>query len=144
MQSLMEIADETGAWQLELKMPEKRMGYILEHQKRLRETDPNAKLQVEFIMATDPNKKYYGTVMDNGIHDRAEVRSDTGNAAAASSSLNIVLIKVDLENQDLLPVSIRPGADCTARIDCGKKPLGYVLFYEVIAFVQKNVIFRWF
>ncbi|MDR1289957.1 MAG: HlyD family efflux transporter periplasmic adaptor subunit [Planctomycetaceae bacterium] len=144
MQSLMEVADEAGAWQLELKMPEKRMGYILEHQKRLRETDPNAKLRVEFIMATDPNKKYYGTVMDNGIHDRAEVRSDTGNAGAASSSLNIVLIKVDLDNQELLPVSIRPGADCTARIDCGKKPLGYVLFYEVIAFIQKNVIFRWF
>jgi multidrug efflux pump subunit AcrA (membrane-fusion protein) len=144
MQYLMEIADESGAWQLELTMPEKRMGYILEHQKRLREVNPDAKLRVEFIMATDPNKKHYGTVMENGIHDRAEVRSDTGSAAAASSSLNIVLIKVDLDNQELLPESIRPGAECTARIDCGKKPLGYVLCYEVIAFFQKNVIFRWF
>ncbi|MDR0390792.1 MAG: hypothetical protein LBH59_11310, partial [Planctomycetaceae bacterium] len=125
-------------------MPEKRMGYILEQQKRLRETNPDARLRVEFIMATDPNKKYYGTVMENGIHDRAEVRSDTGSAAATSSSLNIVLIKVDLDNQELLPESIRPGAECTARIDCGKKPLGYVLCYEVIAFVQKNIIFRWF
>jgi hypothetical protein len=125
-------------------MPEKRMGYILEYQKRLKETDPEAKLRVEFVMATDPNKKYYGVVMENGIHDRAEVRSDAGNAASASSSLNIVLIKVELDSQDSLPESIRPGAACTARIDCGKKPLGYVLFYEVIAFIQKNIIFRWF
>ncbi|MDR1924613.1 MAG: HlyD family efflux transporter periplasmic adaptor subunit [Planctomycetaceae bacterium] len=144
MQYLMEIADETGEWQLELAMPEKRMGYILEHQKNLRKNDPNAKLRVEFIMATDPNKKYYGTVIENGIHDRAEVRSDTGSAAAASSSLNIVLIKVALDDQDALPASIRPGAECSARVDCGKKPLGYVLLYEVIAFVQKNVLFRWF
>ncbi|MDR1486227.1 MAG: hypothetical protein LBT09_15600 [Planctomycetaceae bacterium] len=144
MQYLMEVADEDGAWQLELMMPEKRMGYILDWQRRLRETKPDARLRVEFIMATDPNKKYYGTVMENGIHDRAEVRSDTGSAAAASSSLNIVLIKVDLDDQDLLPESIRPGAECTARVDCGKKPLGYVLCYEVIAFIQKNIIFRWF
>jgi hypothetical protein len=144
MQYLMEIADESGKWQLELEMPEKRMGYILEQQRRLRETDANAKLRVEFIMATDPNKKYYGSVMENGIHDRAEVRSDAGSAAAASSSLNIVLIKVDLDNQELLPASIRPGAECTARIDCGKKPLGYVLFYEIINFIRKNIIFRWF
>ncbi|MDR0391946.1 MAG: HlyD family efflux transporter periplasmic adaptor subunit, partial [Planctomycetaceae bacterium] len=58
MQYLLEVADESGAWQLELSMPEKRMGYILEQQKRLRETNPDARLRVEFIMATDPNKKY--------------------------------------------------------------------------------------
>jgi hypothetical protein len=43
----------------------------------------------------------------------------------------------------LLPL-LRPGGGCIASIDCGKKPLGYCLFYEVIAFVQKNVLFRWF
>ncbi|MDR2345383.1 MAG: GAF domain-containing protein [Planctomycetaceae bacterium] len=143
MQYLMEIADDSSKWQLELEMSEKRMGYILEHQRQLRESNPNAKLKVEFVMATEPNKKFYGCVMDNGIHDRAEVRSDAGSAASTASSLNIVLIKVELDNQEILPDSIRPGAQCIARIDCGKKPLGYVLFYEVIAFIQKNIIFRW-
>ncbi|MDR0520217.1 MAG: HlyD family efflux transporter periplasmic adaptor subunit [Planctomycetaceae bacterium] len=138
MQYLLEIADLEGAWQLELSMPEKRMGRIMDRQKQL----PDGRLRVEFVLATDPAAKYYGTVSE--IHDRAEVRSDTGSASAASDSLNTVLIKVALDDQKSLPAALRPGAECRARIDCGTRPLGYVLFYEVIAFVQKNVWFRWF
>lgn len=142
MQFLMEVADLEGSWQLELSMPEKRMGSIAEYKKMLKEKDPNAKLRVEFILATDPNVKYHGSVVE--IHDRAEVRSDTGSAGAAATGMNTVLIKVALDDQDSLPPSLRPGAECSAKIDCGKKPLGYVLFYEVIAFIQKNILFRWF
>lgn len=145
MQALMEVADLKGPWQLEVAMPEKRMGHIVNHWNKLRETDPNARLRVEFVMATDPDVKYYGTVMEGGIHDRAEVRSDQGSAAAASSSLNTVLIKVALDDDPAKrPPSLRPGSGCLAKVDCGERPLGYVLFHEAIAFVQKNVFFRWF
>lgn len=142
MQFLMEVADLDGAWQLELSMPEKRMGNIAERKKQLEEQDPNAKLRAEFFMATNPNKKYFGTVTE--IHDRAEVRSDSGNAGASPSGLNTVLIKVALDDQENLPPSLSPGSACSAKIDCGKRPLGYVLFYEAIAFVQKNILFRMF
>jgi hypothetical protein len=142
MQYVMEIADLEGPWQLELAMPEKHMGNIAGFEKQMKENDPTAKLRVEFVLATEPAVKYYGTVIE--IHDRAEVRTDTGSAGAASSNLNTVLIKVSLDDQDSLPPALRPGAECSARINCGKKPLGYVLFYEAIAFVQKNIIFRWF
>jgi hypothetical protein len=57
--------------------------------------------------------------------------------------LNTVLIKVALD-QNALPDNLRPGSECSAKIYCGQKPLGYVLFYEVIAFVQKNILFRLF
>jgi hypothetical protein len=142
MQYVMEIADLEGPWQLELAMPEKHMGHIAMFKKQLETNDPSAKLRVEFVLATEPAVKYYGTVTE--IHDRAEVRTDTGSAGATSSNLNTVLIKVALDDQDSLPPALRPGAECSARINCGKKPLGYVLFHEAIAFVQKNIIFRWF
>jgi hypothetical protein len=138
MQYVMEIADLEGLWQLELLMPEKRMGYIMEQKRR----QPDIPLRVEFVLANDPDAvKYYGTVSE--IHDRAEVRSDSGGAGGMASSINTVSIKVALD--DPLPASLlRPGAECSARIDCGKRPLGYVLFYEVIAFIRKNILFRWF
>lgn len=142
MQFLMEVADLDGSWQLELSMPEKRMGNIAQRKKELEAKDPNKKLRVEFILATVPNKKYFGTVTE--IHDRAEVRSDTGSAGATATGLNTVLIKVALEDRESLPDQLMPGAECSAKIDCGQRPLGYVLFYEAIAFVQKNLLFRMF
>ncbi|MCL2745337.1 MAG: HlyD family efflux transporter periplasmic adaptor subunit [Planctomycetaceae bacterium] len=141
MQMLMEIADLEGEWQLELAMPEKRMGNIAEWTKRIIEDNSDARLNVEFRMATNPNVRYYGTVRE--IHGRAEVRTDTGSAASGQSGLNSVLIKVAL-NKDAMPENLRPGAECSAKIYCGKKPLGYVIFYELIAFVQKNILFRLF
>ena len=137
MQYIMEIADLEGPWQLELQMPEKRMGYLAEQQRK----NPNVPLQVEFVLATDRSSvTHYGTVTE--IHSRAEVRSDSGGVM--SGGVNTVSIKVALNDQESLLSALRPGAACNARIDCGMRPLGYVLFYEVIAFVQENILFRWF
>ena len=148
MQYLMEVADLEGPWQLELLMPEKRMGYIMEHLNRLKQLDqtdplPEGKkrpLRVKFALATDPSVRHYGTV--SIIHDRAEVRTEASGAGGASSALNTVAIWVALDDQESL--ELRFGAECNASIDCGKRPLGYVIFYEVIVYVQKNILFRWF
>ena len=132
MQYVMEIADLEGPWQLELLMPEKRMGYLAKQQ----EQQPGVPLRVEFISSADPaQEKHYGTITE--IHDRAEVRSQSDNT-------NTVAIKVALEDVESLRHILRSGAECTARINCGRKPLGYVLFYEVIVYVKKNILFRWF
>ena len=137
MQYVMEIADLEGPWQLELLMPENRMGYIMEQQRR------NPELRVEFVLAADRTMtKYYGTVTD--IHDRAEVRSGSADAGSGGGNLNTVAIKVAPDDPEALSLALYAGTACSAKIDCGKQPLGYVLFYEVIAFVQKNVLFRWF
>jgi hypothetical protein len=136
MQYVLEIANLEGPWQLELLMPEKKMGYIMERRKQ----QPDVPLRVEFFLATKPAKKFYGTVSE--IHDRAEVRSGTDNARA--SAANTVSIKVAIDDLESLRSELYPGAECSARIDCGKRPLGYVLFYEVIVYVQKNILFRWF
>ena len=135
MHYIMEIADLEGPWQLELLMPEKRMGYLAEQKQK----NPDIPLQVEFVLATDSSVTHYGTVTE--IHIRAEVRSNSGGAM--SGAVNTVLIKVALKDQESLRLALRPGAECHARIDCGTRPLGYVLFHEVITFVQ-YVLFRWF
>ena len=137
MQYVMEIADLEGPWQLELLMPENRMGYIMEQRRR------NPELRVEFVLAADRTMtKYYGTVTE--IHDRAEVRSEQISTGAGVSNLNTVAIKVKLDDPEALSLALYAGTACRAKINCDKKPLGYVLFYEVITFIQKNVLFRWF
>ena len=135
---VMEIADLEGPWQLELLMPEHRMGYIAKQQQR----QPGQPLRVEFLLANAPGVWHTGWVTE--IHNRAEVRSDSGSASAMSSAINTVLIKVAFDEETKQKMELRPGTECHARIDCGKRPLGYVIFYELIVYFQKNVWFRWF
>ena len=128
---LMEVADTEGDWDLELRMPEKRMGHIDRYLRKLRESDPNASLPVEFVLATHPNKTFHGRVME--INERAEVRDEEGVT---------VLIKADFEDREDLPEHLRPGAEVSAKIMCGYKPVGYVMLCDAIAYFQRNIAFR--
>ncbi|MDR1494102.1 MAG: HlyD family efflux transporter periplasmic adaptor subunit [Planctomycetaceae bacterium] len=128
---LMELADPDSEWQLELLMPEKRIGHVLEYQKKL-EKENGGTLQVSFVLASAPEKQYEGEVIS--IHERAEIRGESGNT---------VLIKVKLQHPEELPDKLRPGVSVTAKIHCGKKPVGYVMFHDAIAYLQKTIIF-WF
>jgi hypothetical protein len=93
--------------------------------------EPDDRLKVSYILATEPGTTRYGTVKE--IHRSAEVRGDEGNT---------VLIKVAI-NKEELP-DLRPGATVTAQIHCGRRALGYVLLRDVITFIQSRVLFRYF
>ena len=79
-QVLLRVADPDGPWQLELHMPENRMGHITKYAASHAD-DP---LDVSYILATEPGTTHHGKVKE--IHSSAEVRGDEGNT---------VLIKVD-------------------------------------------------
>ena len=125
-QVLLRVADPDGPWQLELHMPENRMGHLVKAQQTL-----NDQLQVSYIFATEPGTTHDGTVKE--VHRSAEVRGDEGNT---------VLIKVAIDESNL--PHLRPGATVTSQVYCGRRPLGYVLLHDVIAFVQSRILFRYF
>jgi len=129
-QVLMRVADPKGPWQLELNMPENRMGHIVRAQNQIKQQDKSRDLRVEFILATDPATTFEGTVKE--IHLSAEVRGEEGNT---------VLIKVAVDKEKL-PQPLRPGAQVTAKIDCGTRPIGYVWFHDAIAWFRSRILFR--
>ncbi len=124
--AVMTIADPSGPWELEVLMPEDRMGFIAEAQKEM-----GKELPVEFIMASDPAKTLHGTI--DRIHEAAEVRGEEGST---------VLIVVKINKEDIK--DLRPGAGLTAHVVCGQRSLGYVLFHDLVAWIQSRVIFSWF
>jgi hypothetical protein len=129
-QVLLRVADPGGPWQLELHMPESRMGHIVKRQQALYD-EWDDRLEVSYILATEPGTTRYGRVEE--IHRSAEVRGDEGNT---------VLIKVAIDKSEL--PQLRPGSTVTAKVSCGRRPLGYVLLHDVIAFVQSRILFRYF
>ena len=88
-------------------------------------------LTVSYILATEPSTRRYGRVTE--IHRTPKFRGDEGNT---------VLIKVAIDKSEL--PDLRPGAGVTAKVDCGKRSLGYVLFQDVIAFIQSRILFKYF
>jgi hypothetical protein len=117
---LLEIMDDTGKWHLELEVDDRRMGHIFEAQQVPGQTN----LSVEFIPATTPETSYRGTLQTLGT------RTET-----SSEDSNIVPILVSFDPKTLR--HRRVGAEVRAKIDCGERSLGYVLFGDVVETVRR-------
>ena len=120
-QVLVTVVDPDSDWELEIHMPERRMGHVARSWQR----SPDG-LKTTFVLATHPDKQFEGLVTQ--IHAAAEVHGEQSST---------VLIRVAIDKSKL--PDLRPGATVTAQIDCGRRPIGYVWFHDVISLVQSKV-----
>ena len=138
-QMLLEVADLTGDWYLEVLMPESRMRFV--SQAWYEANEKGEPLPVTFILAGIPDTNFYGTV--ELVESTAEARGDEGNT---------VLIRVKLDPNELArlrgviggggPKDPKVGAEAIAKVTCGKAPAGYVYLHDLFDFVQAKVLFR--
>jgi hypothetical protein len=119
---LLEIKHDDGEWQLELDVEEKRMGHFLD---AVKANNNDMALPVEFVLATDSESKFEGKV------SRVSTRANSSQEAGS-----VVMVFCEFQ-KDQLPRQPRIGAEVRAKINCGEKSLGYVLFGDVVEFVQK-------
>jgi multidrug efflux pump subunit AcrA (membrane-fusion protein) len=122
---LVEVMDDTGAWQVELEVAEKRMGHILRAQEKLNTLN----LSVDFVPATSSIRTFEGKLQ------KISTRSESSEEGAVME----VIVSTDKAN---LP-NLRIGAEVAAKINCGERSLGYVLFGDVIEAAQRY-FFVWF
>ncbi len=127
-QILMEVADPSGDWELEVEMPESRMGPVAEAWE-----ESDGTLPVTFILATSPSEKIEGKVVE--IHRSAEVHGEEGNS---------VLLRVTFDQDQLREVISDPkiGATATAKVYCGQRSIGYVYLHDAVDFVRSKILFR--
>jgi multidrug efflux pump subunit AcrA (membrane-fusion protein) len=136
-QRLMEIADPSSDWELEVYLPEAKMGHVTEYLQEIRAQDPNAKLTVSFILATHSAEHLTGTVVE--IADSAEVQGDKGNTVR----MIVAFPQEDLKRLVKDPANeLKVGADAKAKIMCGQRAVGYVLLHDLFEFIQSRILFR--
>ena len=136
-QPLMKIADTSSPWELEIYVPEAKMGHIIDHYQTLRAEDPKAKLEVEFVLATHTGEPISGVV--EKIHESAEVHGEDGN----SVRMRVVFPQSALRQLvDDPTTELKVGADVKAKIHCGQRAIGYVWFSDLFEFVQSRILFR--
>jgi multidrug efflux pump subunit AcrA (membrane-fusion protein) len=128
---LMTIADPTKDWELELQMLDKKMGHLSDA-KRVAKANKKD-LQVTYRLASEPNADRHGVVSE--IRTVASPHEQEGHAV-------VVLVDIDENDPDHPLVEPHPGTTVTAKVDCGKRALGYVVFYQVWEWLQVNVFFH--
>jgi len=122
-QRLLTVADPSGAWVLELPVPDAAIGHILAAQQR-----DQAELSVTFLLATEP------AVTHRGRLARVAQNSETADGQPPSVLVTAVL-------DDAAPASARSGAGVRARIHCGQRPIGYVWLHDLIDAVRTQILF---
>ncbi len=122
-QILLTVADLSGPWVVEIRVPDDQIGHVLEARKTQGED-----LRVEFLLATDPETTYTGKITEISMH------TQPGQDDAA-----FVLITVSINKEDI--PDLRPGATVIPKIFCGEKPVGYVWFHGLIDAVKTYVLF---
>lgn len=114
---LLEIVDVQDDWEIELFVRDRHIGYVKQAQKDLGESKP---LAISFFHLSDPEKRYIGEI--KSIAMATDVYPEHGSAVRVTGTI---------EATDGL-ADFRPGTTLVAKIECGKKPLAYVLCYDLI------------
>ena len=113
-QALLAVDDMDGGWQLELKVPQNKIGYI---NRAIVEAEDEP-LDVSFIIETNPNLRLDAQLVD--LASRAEP-SEQGIPEFRATA------KADLDNSN----ELRPGAGVTARVSCGEVKLWYLSLIHI-------------
>ena len=123
-QVLMEVADLTQPYFLDLELPEKREGHLDEFVKDKEGED----LEVTYVLATDPDEKLKAVMKQSTISQRAEPHEEHGA---------IIKMHAQPEQETLLTLNPRPGAKVIANVHTGRASCGFVWFHEAIEWVYK-------
>ena len=125
-QKLLTVANRDGPWELEVFMPERRMGHVAQAASKL---EDNQQLEITYIAETDPTKLHKGTVRKTD--PTAHLHEEHGHVV----SLFVNIDKTELNDP-------RTGASVTAKVHCGRRPVGYVLLHDLFEFVDSRIIFN--
>ncbi len=113
--ALFQQIDPQGRWVVELRLLEDRSGYVA---RRLNELKEGEKLTIDFVLATEPQTRYPGTILE--LSPRTDLTADG----------HIVRAIVELDPARAPP--LRDGAEVKARLNCGQRSIGFVVFRELI------------
>ena len=126
-QSLMTVVDPDTQWLIELEMPERRLAHLIAAKR-----ESEQPLRVTFGLVSNPGTEYEGELLD--IDEKLDVYSDEGNTA---------LVRVRFSNDSIDPQLLRSETRVTAKVQCGTRSIGYVIFHEMFETVQSSLMF-WF
>jgi hypothetical protein len=135
---LLRIGDKTRGWEIELRIPYKHMGPILD---AFAASPKAAELDVDLLLQSAPTRTFRGKLCRPQL--AGEASADHNGAAEGP----VVRAWVRIDGADIpadrriSPDLLLTGTEIRAKVCCGQASLGYVLFYGVWEFVYEKLFF---
>jgi multidrug efflux pump subunit AcrA (membrane-fusion protein) len=123
-QVLMTIAAADTDYEVELYMPERRIGHVHRWRDKIKNKDPSAELTADFISMTDPGVTHTGRVAH--INPTAEPHDEQGN-----------IVRIRVQPDETLK-NARPGATVTANVHCGRAPWLWAKLHEAWEWLETS------
>ena len=118
--SLMNVANEAGPWQLRFLVPERRIGYILTAQQE------KAGWDLEFFFESNPGQRFATQI------------SEIGKSTEQDKVLGpVAIVFCPAPDGDYVR---RHGARVIAKVNCGRKSIAYVWSRELIDSVRRRFV----
>ncbi len=124
-QLLMQVVDPAGPWEIELRIPDRHVRHVLAAQAAAKEANG---LPVRFLFRMSPKTTYSARL------DTVNLATDLDQDGELST-----FAKVTLDPKEI--PDLRPGSSVIAKLDCGRRSLGYVWLRELLEFLQTRVLF---
>ncbi|OYP35806.1 efflux RND transporter periplasmic adaptor subunit [Rhodopirellula sp. MGV] len=121
-QRLLTVADLSGPWEIELEIPERSAGHLVELMR-----SPDSQRDVAFSIASDRSEVFVGTLIE------LSTRTDVGQH---DNLITRATVAVPDDAKNLM----RPGASIRCRIDCGTRSIGFVWFHEIYEAIRSWII----
>jgi multidrug efflux pump subunit AcrA (membrane-fusion protein) len=127
-QLLLSIGDVTGPWEVELQVPDDRIGYVNDAARAATARGPQDKVAVEFVSASAPQTVYEATLRE------AARRSETPREGEATVRVTADIVAMPAEE-------LRPGAVVVAKVHCGRTSLARSWLLDLIHVVRRELLF---
>jgi hypothetical protein len=135
---LLRVGDKDQDWEIELKIPQKHIGQVLQAFDKLKTEE----LDVDLLLASRPTEVYKGKLLRRKIAGEAAPTKEDANETEP-----MVLASVRIDGPDIDPAYRIPrallttGTEVHTKIRCGPRAMGYSLFYGVWEFFYEKVVF---
>jgi multidrug efflux pump subunit AcrA (membrane-fusion protein) len=125
-QRLLTIAVPSGGWEIELRIPDKRAGYILN---RWNSSDSDRQEMVaSFVLTSDATRVYRGHVIEVAPSSNADDKQQE----------NVVRVRVRLTEEARDEIrGAKPGTSVIGHVHCGRASIGYCKLYEFFDWMQR-------
>ena len=151
-EEIMRVGNIAGAWQAELKIPQRNVGQILkafaDPDTHLIEKDPvkgdRKYLLVDILLSSQPDTSYRGVLYRDDMAAEAvpnkNEHDENEPVVTAYVKLNVPVVP----KENWIPENhFVTGLEVRTRVRCGKQAIGYTLFHGVWEWFYEKVVF-WF
>lgn len=136
---LLRIGDKNGPWEIELKIPQKHIGQVLQ---AFDPKNPKKELEVDLLLSSDPTRVFKGRLSRDKIAGEALPNRDDNNESEPVVIATVRIEGNDIPSADRLPRGLLlTGTEVHAKVRCGNRAMGYSLFYGVWEFFYEKVVF---